>query len=84
VLVWLVLKQKKNLKYSIVDLVFLHQEMAGVDVFFVSDESHFETIACVVLDAEFVGKVPDQWYLRVFANDTPAKTLLFAVKRRRK
>ncbi len=67
-----------------VKLVYLDQEMAGVDVFFVSDESHFETIACVVLDAEFVGKVPDQWYLRVFANDTPAKTLLFAVKRRRK
>jgi len=67
-----------------VKLVYLDQEMAGVDVFIVSDESYFETIACVVLDAEFVGKVPDQWYLRVFANDTPDKTLLFSVKRRRK
>ena len=67
-----------------VKLAYLNQDMAGVDVFVVSDESHYETIACVVLDAEFVGKVPDQWYLRVFANDTPDKTLLFAVKRRRK
>jgi hypothetical protein len=67
-----------------VKLAYLDQEMAGVDVFVASDESHYEAIACVVLDAEFIGKVPDQWYLRVFANDKPDKTLLFAVKRRRK
>jgi hypothetical protein len=92
--VWNILLQvKDSLKIHLpaewpfeVKLVMLTDELFGVDVYIPLDEEWYETVACVVLDAAFNGKIPDQCYLRVYSRTKEENThpFLFAVKRRRK
>ncbi len=62
-------------------LSFLNDMEVGIDVIMPENDAYFQKIRCVVMNANFKGKIPSQRYLCIFSFENIDKPLQVAVKR---
>ncbi|HCS19289.1 MAG TPA: hypothetical protein DIW47_01795 [Bacteroidetes bacterium] len=62
-------------------LSLLNDKEVGIDVIMPENDAYFQKIRCVVMNANFKGKMPSRRYLCIFSFENIDKPLQVAVKR---